>query len=100
MAAGRPPMPFGGRLMMRTPAVSSGGQLLARLRRCVRSPASRRAVVGVVLCAFVVMAGVATAASVPKRARVTRAMIARRPWLSDALTPQQRAQLLLAQMTL
>jgi beta-glucosidase len=43
---------------------------------------------------------VAAAATLPKRKHVTAAMIARRPWLQAALSPGQRAQMLLAQMTL
>src|SRR3954452_22405418 len=43
---------------------------------------------------------VATAVASPKRTNVTPAAIARRPWLNARLTPGQRAQMLLAQMTL
>jgi beta-glucosidase len=53
----------------------------------------------VALCALLVGAPAAVAGA-PKRVVVTRAMLAQRPWLSAELTPQQRAQMLLEQMTL
>ena len=63
--------------------------------------ASRLSAVGacVVLSAWLAGAPAAVARA-PKRIAVSRAELAQRPWLGAELTPQQRAQMLLEQMTL
>src|SRR5262245_56829746 len=48
----------------------------------------------------VVAGAPAAVARAPQRATASRAMLAQRPWLAAELTPQQRAQTLLEQMTL
>ncbi len=85
--------------MAMDPSEVMAGRRSAPSRSHVRGVGLRRSVVlAVMLCGL----GVTAAASaLPLRpAKVTRALIARRPWLNTALTPQQRARVLLAQMTL